>query len=410
MLVLLAALDIIFIIPARGVSSIEDKNPEGEDSVWNIRYIQPFEIDSNRIVPSAPLKDFSQEVDSIMRSDSIRHVSIIGAASIDGPEALNTRLAKARAEAMERWLLETTRIPPHLISLDAIGEDWDWFRSLVEASPELPARQSVMEILDADISQSQKEARIKKLDNGRTWQYLAKNILPLMRCAKVDLTVSSRCVQPADSMPEAQTIEPVAPLEEVTEIVVTVIEEEPVAPEEWRRRFYIKTNLPYWLLTWANVALEVDLAPHWSFNVPVDYSACNYFTSTLKFRLFRLQPGFRYWVRPDNRGVFFEAHYGMAWYDFAFKGKYRYQDYLRRTPAIGGGLAAGYRLPISKNGRWAMEFGGGVGVYKLHYNRFINKPNGKLVDTKKKTYFGLDNVNVSISYSFPIEKKKGGIK
>ncbi len=37
---------------------------------------------------------------------------------------------------------------------------------------------------------------------------------------------------------------------------------------------------------------------------------------------------------------------GLAYYNFAFNGKYRYQDHLRQTPALGGGLSIGYRLPL----------------------------------------------------------------
>lgn len=96
---------------------------------------------------------------------------------------------------------------------------------------------------------------------------------------------------------------------------------------------------------------------------------------------------------------------GFAYWNFAFGGEYRYQDDRRRTPALGGGISAGYRLPISKDKRWEMEFGLGVGAYRANYNRFVNEKNGKLVDTVKKVYFGPDFIGVSFSYAFDAYNK-----
>ena len=395
-------------IAASPLPESNSREEAGNDTL--IRFTQQFKIDSDVVVVSPSLERFSQEVDSIMRVDTINSVEITGVASIDGPEALNNRLAKARALAMEKWLASTTKVPDSIISTQAKGEDWEWFHALVKSNPQIPAQQKIIEILNSSLSNNQKERSIKSLDKGLTWNYLAKNIFPIMRCAQVDLGVKHRYIVPLDN-------EKIVEIEEIEEVIIEepqVIEEERVEPQYvedyWQRRFYIKTDLPYWLMTWANLAFEVDLAPHWSFNLPIYLSTVNYFKHTIKFRTFSFQPGFRYWLRSNNTGVYFEAHYGMGWWNFAFNGRYRYQDHFRKSPTMGGGIAAGYRLPISSNGRWAMEFGGGVGVYRLTYDRFQNKYNGKLIDSHKKTVFFIDNINVSISYSFPIEKKKGGIK
>ncbi|MCH5225989.1 MAG: DUF3575 domain-containing protein [Muribaculaceae bacterium] len=412
-LLYLALISSLSCIGAYAVNPEEDPvNIAGSsDSIINFR--QQFNIESDRVVSSPELRDFASCVDSIMRVDTITKVSVTGIASIDGPESLNRRLAKARAAAMSSWLQSEVHIPDSIISTFSRGEDWTMFRSLVDADSLIPARGQVITILDSKISYGAKEARLRNLDKGRTWSYLAKNVFPLMRCAEVSLGVKHRFIVPVPEeilQPEIIEAEVVEEIAEVPDYEAEGQEISQTLSEEWRRRFYIKTDLPYWLMTWANASFEVDLASHWSFNLPIYYSALNYFKHTIKFRIFGFQPGFRYWFRPDNMGAYLEVHYGMAWYDFAFNGEYRYQDYRRKTPAIGGGLAAGYRIPVSKNGRWVMEFGAGIGAYRLHYNRFINEYNGKLVDSKKKTYFGLDNLNISIGYTFPIEKRKGGGK
>ena len=161
----------------------------------------------------------------------------------------------------------------------------------------------------------------------------------------------------------------------------------------------------------TNIAAEVDCNNHWSFALPIYYSAWNYFKTTVKFRTLSIQPEIRYWLSKNNNGFFTGAHLGLAYYNFAFNGNYRYQDHDGKTPAIGGGLSIGYRLPVSKNNRWLLEMQLGAGAYKLHYDKFFNTNNtkdGLLVESIKKTYWGLDQAAVSLSYSFDLKKK--GVK
>lgn len=372
-----------------------------------INYTQPFDIQSDYVVATPHLKAFSAEVDSIMRVDTITRVAITGMASIDGPESLNRRLAKARAAAMEKYLAQTAGIPESIIETSSKGEDWGMFKQLVEDDPQIPAQKQVLHIINSKMSLTAKEGGIKHLDNGATWRYMADNIFPKMRCAEVTLNLKHRFIVPIpEEIIETDTVEIVE--EEPVEIVKEeseVVEEPAPVFDEWRRNVYIKTDLPYWVMSWANLAFEIDLAPHWSFNLPIYFSAVNYFKRDIKFRTFSFQPGIRYWFNWKNTGAYLEAHYGMGWWNFAFGGHYRYQDHFRKTPTMGGGLAAGYRMPISSNGRWAMELGGGVGVYRLHYDRFQNRNDGKLIDSRKKTVFFIDNINISISYSFPYGKR-----
>jgi hypothetical protein len=163
----------------------------------------------------------------------------------------------------------------------------------------------------------------------------------------------------------------------------------------------------------ANAAIEADVAKHWSVNLPVYYSAWNYIKPTIKFRTFSIYPEVRYWFSPNNDGLFLDAHLGLAYYNYAFDGPIRYQDYRMKTPAIGGGVGVGYRLPLSKNKRWKLEFAIGAGVYPLYYDLFHNTPNvkeGLLIESQKKIYFGIDQAEITFSYAFDIDNKKGGAK
>ena len=191
----------------------------------------------------------------------------------------------------------------------------------------------------------------------------------------------------------------------------TVIETVVTDQQGWPRKLYLKTNTLGLAMGIGNAATELDLANHWSFSLPICYSAWNYFTTTIKFRTFAIQPELRYWLSEENDGFFVGAHFGLAYYNLAINGDYRYQDHNCESPAIGGGLSVGYRLPISKNNRWKAEFSLGAGVYPLYYDKFHNTPNikdGLMIESGvKKIYWGIDQATVSFSYMLDL-KKKGG--
>lgn len=219
----------------------------------------------------------------------------------------------------------------------------------------------------------------------------------------------------------SSVLEPEIILETIKdEPIVEVVEVKPntmaiVAPvvsdmKEWTPKLHLKTNAVDLGIGIANVAAEIDLTKHWSFTLPVYYSAWNYFKTTIKFGTFSVQPEFRYWLSENNSGLFTGAHFGLAYYNFAFDGDYRYQDHNGNTPSIGGGISVGYRLPISKNNRWWMEFSLGAGVYTRYYDKFHNTPNtkdGLMIESINKLYWGIDQAAVSFSYSFDL-KKEGG--
>ena len=177
-------------------------------------------------------------------------------------------------------------------------------------------------------------------------------------------------------------------------------------PEAWSRQLHVKTNAIGLGMGIANVAVEIDLAKHWSFTLPVYYSAWDYFKTTLKFRTLTVQPEFRYWFKEQNEGWFVGAHFGLGYYNYAHDGDYRYQDHDGKSPAIGGGISLGVRTPLSKKHRWYLEFVLGGGVYDTSYDRFYNVEDGKLIDTTSKVYWGIDNAAINISYKFNLKKRK----
>ena len=347
---------------------------------------------------------------------NIVEVSFCGAASPEGSAQQNRRLARSRLEALEKIIRREVDIPDSLITRNDNYIPWDYLKSQIEASG-LVSKDKVIAILEEEARLvdyyypythiDNRIVKLKALDGGVVWQQMNRLFFEQMRNASVVFVTHKKELPPVEE-PEAEVVA-VAVAETAPDTAATAA---PIAPEveEWAHKLHLKTNAIGLGMGIANVAVEIDMARHWSFALPVYYSAWDYFKQTVKFRTFAVQPEFRYWVSDENDGFFAGAHFGLAYYNLAIDGDYRYQDHNRETPAIGGGVSIGYRLPISKNNRWRVEFSVGAGAYTNHYDKFHNTPDtkdGLLIEDIRNTYWGIDQAAVSFSYSFDL-KKKGG--
>ncbi len=176
---------------------------------------------------------------------------------------------------------------------------------------------------------------------------------------------------------------------------------EPLSSQRGGRVIRLKTHIPELFLLSGNVAAEIDLFGPVSLHFPIHYSALDWFSSTVKFRNFAIQPELRYNFS-RVRGLFAGAHFGLAWFNVATGGDWRYQDKDGRSPLMGGGLGMGYRIPLGSGSRWELEFSLGAGVYSIDYDRFYNEPGGAWAGSGSTTWLGLDNACISITYKFPL--------
>ena len=349
-----------------------------------------------------------------LRYDS--EVNIVGVAfsgmvSPEGSDQFNRKLARERLSILEEIVRNKLAIPDSLITRNDAYIPWDYLKSKV-ADSELTHKNEIMSILDEEpqlVENTIVDNRIVKLralDEGRVWYQIHQLFFERMRRASVVFVTYKKDLMPTNG----SIVAPVAidtdakPVDEAHDTAAII---EPTKPKvgEWSRKLHVKTNVIGLGMSVANAAIEVDLAKHLSLSLPVYYSAWNYFKTTTKFRVLAVQPEFRYWFRRDNQRFFIGAHFGYAQYNLAIDRDYRYQDHNGKSPAMGGGISIGYRLPISRSHNWNLEFTVGAGVYDLHYDRFYNVENGRLVDTSRKTYWGIDNAAINISYRFDLKKR-----
>lgn len=337
--------------------------------------------------------------DTLARLDGI---SVEGYASPDGSVKFNLALAQRRSDALAQWITSNCEVPPALVHSRESAIAWADFRRAIESSG-LGEADRILEICSTGSDDSQADvgrrmSQLKALDGGRVWRNLAREIFPgLRRSVSVLVTVRRELSEPV-------VVQEV--VEDVDTVTEDIVEPEPVVTEAvevpspgCRRGWHVSSNLVGLGMFIANATGEYDFGCHWSAALSVYYSAWNYCTSTRKFRTFIFRPEVRYWIGRDHRGLFVDGHLSMVSYNFALKDwEYRIQDVEGKHPALGGGIGAGWRMPLSRH--WSAEAQLGVGCYALKYNRFENRPNGQLVDTRHRTWFGIDNVAISLVYNF----------
>lgn len=386
----------------------------------NIQHSVGFRVNRIRINPS--FRDNKQQVEEIsefakiIREDStlsIQQVVFGGAASPEGSDGWNRYLAKHRREALESVVFGELDIADSIIVRDTTHIPWDYLITQVEAS-DMAYKDRVLSILNEEPSLvyyrkgkqiDQRIVKLWRLNNGKVWRQLFDSYFADMRYAYVifDVAVKPMPLLMASSTYVAPSLAPEVSSSRVEPIPTPIPD-----VDIWTPNLYLKSNIIGLGMLNANIAGEADIVRHLSVSLPIYYSAINYFKSTIKFRNLSVQPELRYWFSEDNDRWFVGAHMGLSYYNFAFDGDYRFQDHNGTTPAIGGGLSVGYRVPLKPNSRWKLEVSAGAGYYPLHYDVFHNTPNvkdGLLVETLQKDYFGLDRLSVSLAYTFDWTKR-----
>lgn len=375
------------------------------------------ESNINKNLGANELRNALRDLDLINADTTslITSVEFYSSVSPEGPIDFNEKLSQRRLKTAERIVRRRLYIPESaIVSYDDQAIPWDQILvPAIKADTDVPYRTELLKLLERKPGTKGADNRREELfkeENSKLCKVIEERYFERMRRGGAIITVRRSIYD--DILLRVDVFGGVAPVtaEELTP--ATIFNEEKVeAPksdvaERGVCPLHIKTNALGLGLAIANIAAEVDFAKHWSFALPVYYSAVNYFTPTVKFRTFAIQPEVRYWLKENNTGFFAGAHFGLGYYNIATNGELRYQDHDGKSPALGGGISVGYRVPISKSQKWNIDFSIGAGCYKLHYDTFYNVPNGRLVNTYRKTYWGLDNAAVNISYRFDFNKRK----
>ena len=159
------------------------------------------------------------------------------------------------------------------------------------------------------------------------------------------------------------------------------------------RYLAVKTNIAAWATTAVNAAVEVQVAPRVTIDVPLAW--CPWHAGSERAaRFLLLQPEARYWIDRPGNGLFAGLHAHAGWFNVKWK-RDRYQD---TRPLLGAGVSLGYALPLG--GRWGAEFSLGGGYASLKYDTYYNIPNGARLDTRSRGYWGITRLGINLVYKF----------
>ena len=264
-------------------------------------------IDPNYMDNAARLDEIMEAIGQLHRDTLMSVVQVVftGVSSPEGNYQVNKRLAGQRLKSLEQYVRSHLDVSDELVvKHNDTYIPWNYLITEVENS-DIAQKEEVLSILRGPselipyYNNTTIDSRIpalQKLDGGRVWRTLNNRFFAKMRnaCA-VLMTIKEE--------PLPVVVPAPVPVEVVDTVAVVVPEPEPAPapapqplpePEEWMRHIHLKTNAIGWGMLMANIAVEVDLAKHWSLTIPYYYSAWNYFTSTVKFRTSCLQPEVRY--------------------------------------------------------------------------------------------------------------------
>jgi tetratricopeptide (TPR) repeat protein len=122
----------------------------------------------------------------------LKGVNVSAYASPDGPEALNEKLSKDRGTNTEKWLggvFKKAKVegkPSDYVKVQTIGEDWDGFQKLVQAS-DIQDKELILRVLSMYSDPQVREKEIKNL--SKVYMVLAEKILPELRRSKMTVNV-----------------------------------------------------------------------------------------------------------------------------------------------------------------------------------------------------------------------------
>lgn len=418
---LLSALAIVCALSAyaeggigRGVGSRErlSKSEEPVRENFAIHYrVNATSVDENFMDNKAQIHKIKHYLVNSPRVDSI---TIYAWSSPDGLYSKNKTLSRKRANSAKKLLLQhspdSAKLNSGKIKISPIAENWDGLIELVEKGYDRKDREKVLTILnDGKMGSDRKKRELKKLDNGRTWKYLADNYLPQLRAATW-VCVWAEVIQ---DMPEVAAVVQDRPVQQDCGIVpLPPYDYRPKLPqEEWRTVAAVKTNLLYDAVTAVNFAVEVPIGERWSIVAEDVFPWWSWGPNHNKYAFQMVEIGIepRYWFYKKEDADVLEGHfvgvYGMsAKYDFQWDRSLCYQGEYWST-----GVTYGYSLPVKE---WLkLEFSASVGFMRSNYRHYQPSPEYEnlYLDEYRVgvlSYFGPTKVNVSMVIPLKFDTQK----
>lgn len=387
-----------------------------DEDFFNIAGKVVFPVNQYRLNPSDPLlRELDQVVLPDLNRDSLQLVQMIirGAASPEGPTQVNQKLGTKRAEAILDFVKSRLSFPisSKKFMLDVDIEDYTTLCLMMRRAndPDYDFVKSLVDRYESAGQPAQLKRELQTARGGQLWRRLLKEYFPGLRSARIVLVFRHYVpeepepvvvVEPVVPEPEPVIPEP-EPVVPEPEIILPepepFVEVEPVAEPEpkWipRREFLsVKTNLLFYGVympsgydRWCpipNVAVEYyPKKGHFTFGGSFDFPWWQDYDAHKYFQIRNYQLETRYYLRgtkqysdavtrkstlpPAFSGLYLQGYAHLGLFGICFDA-----DRGWVGEGLGGGVGAGYVMPLTRNGHWRVEFGLQVGFFHCKYDPY----------------------------------------
>lgn len=175
-------------------------------------------------------------------------INIMGYASPDGAERINTPLSTNRAENASKYLMGQFKkmkmkngADKAFYTINNTSEDWDGFRAQMEMSG-MGQKDMILRIVASNSDPEAREMEIKKM--GQAYEEIAENVLPKLRRSAVTLTIDKvgrsdeQITALAGSAPDSLNNEEILYAATLTQDMATKLRiyqsAERIYPQDWR--------------------------------------------------------------------------------------------------------------------------------------------------------------------------------
>lgn len=336
-------------------------------------------IDTTYMDNAASLQEMKSFLQTVLKDTAVNivEVSLCAAASPEGNDQLNRRLAQGRLATLEKLVRNEMYLPDSIITRNDSYIPWNYMRSQVEHS-DLPQKDKVLSILDEEsrlvnyyypnTHVDSRLAKLKLLNDGYVWRQMEKRFFAQMRNACI-VFVTEKKIQPA--APIEKKIETVTPEptpvvpDTIAPQVTDSIEEQPILREPM---LSVRTNLLYDLATAVNVGVEYYTRnPHWSILAHYTFP----WWSNRKNHLFMqvldgcIEPRFYFDGKAGHTGHYLSVYGQANLYDIGFNEELGWQG-----EGWSFGLGYGRVWQPWKNKKWKLEAFIRVGYYHSIYDPY----------------------------------------
>ena len=219
---------------------------------------------------------------------NIVSVEFCGAVSPEGSVPFNHWLSVARLTALEKYVRSRVDIPEELITRSDHYIAWDELKAMVLES-NLPNRDEIMKILNTENTSTGNDldsriGALKAMDGGKTWRIIYDRFFIHMRNAYMVIVTEKNERYYARKLQIQKVQQSLSvPLTTSSDIQASSLVRPmvPVVPAVEVPNMYVKTNAVGLALLSANAGVEFDLGRYLSVNIPIYYSAIDYFSLLL---------------------------------------------------------------------------------------------------------------------------------